>query len=144
MLPIVINRVPHNNNKFDFNVIHTESILNKVPERDTSIMMGESAYSCNKCIHNLGKRENVAVIIKIKTNKAIYEKYENNKEGSGKKRKYDKKYLLNKPNSLPDPGYVEELKKNNKDKSCYHGLDYLYFKDIYDERAKITQCQIYQ
>ena len=144
MLPIAIDRSPYSNNKFDFSVIQAESVLDKVPKGDTSIIVGDSAYLYNKFIHNFGKRENVTVIIRMKTNKAIYEKYENNKEGSGKKRKYDKKYLLNKPNSLPDPGYVEELKKNNKDKSCYHGLDYLYFKDIYDERAKITQCQIYQ
>ena len=76
--------------------------------------MGDSAYSCNKFIYNLSKRENVAVITRMRANKAIYEKYEDKKEGSGRKRKYGKKYLLNKPDSMPDPDYVEEFEKTTK------------------------------
>lgn len=114
MLPVAIDRVPHSENKFDFSVIQAESVLDKVPEGDTSIIVGDSAYSCNKFIHNLSKRENVAVITRMRANKAIYEKYEDKKEGSGRKRKYGKKYLLNKPDSLPDPDYVEEFEKTTK------------------------------
>ena len=114
MLPVAIDRVPHSDNKFDFSVIQAESVLDKVPEGDTSIIVGDSAYSCNKFIHNLSKRENVAVITRMRANKAIYEKYEDKKEGSGRKRKYGKKYLLNKPDSLPDPDYVEEFEKTTK------------------------------
>ena len=40
----------------------------------------------------------------------IYKKYEDKKEGSGK-RKYGKQYFLNKTDSLTDPDYVEELEK---------------------------------
>ena len=47
MLPIIIDRVPYSNKKFDFNEIQAESILNKVLARDTSIIVGNSAYSCN-------------------------------------------------------------------------------------------------
>lgn len=114
MLPVSVDRVPHSENKFDFSVIQAESVLDKVPEGDTSIIVGDSAYSCNKFIHNLSKRENVVVITRMRANKAIYEKYEDKKEGSGRKRKYGKKYLLNKPDSLPDPDYVEEFKKTTK------------------------------
>ena len=114
MLPVAIDRVPHSDNKFDFSVIQAESVLDKVPEGDTSIIVGDSAYSCNKFIYNLSKRENVAVITRMRANKAIYEKYEDKKEGSGRKRKYDKKYLLNKPDSLPDPDHVEEFEKPTK------------------------------
>ena len=46
----------------------------------------------------------------MRANKAIYEKYEDKKEGSGRKRKYGKKYLLNKSDSLPDPDYVNNFK----------------------------------
>ena len=114
MLPVAIDRVPHSENKFDFSVAQAESVLDKVPEDDTSILVGDSAYSCNKFIHNLSKRENVVVITRMRANKAIYKKYEDKKEGSGRKRKYGKKYLLNKPDSLPDPDYVEEFKKTTK------------------------------
>ena len=114
MLPVAIDRVPHSDNKFDFSVIQAESVLDKVPEGDTSIIVGDSAYSCNKFIHNLGKRENVVVITRMRANKAIYEKYEDKKEGSGRKRKYGKKYLLNKPDSLPTPDCMEEFKKTTK------------------------------
>ena len=114
MLPVTVDRVPHSENKFDFSVIQAESVLDKVPVGDTSIIVGDSAYSCNKFIHNLSKRENVVVITRMRANKAIYEKYEDKKEGSGRKRKYGKKYLLNKPNSLPDPDYVEEYDKATK------------------------------
>ena len=50
----------------------------------------------------------------MRANKAIYEKYEDKKEGSGRKRKYGKKYLLNKPDLLLDPDYVEESEKTTK------------------------------
>ena len=114
MLPVAIDRVPHSDNKFDFSVTQAESVLDKVPEGDTSILVGDSAYSCNKFIHNLSKRENVVVITKMRANKIIYEKYEDKKEDSGRKRKYGKKYSLNKADSLPDPDYAEEFKKTTK------------------------------
>ena len=114
MLPVAIDRVPHSDNKFDFSVIQAESVLDKVPEGDTSIIVGDSAYSCNKFIYNLSKRENVAVITRMRANKAIYEKYEDKKEGSGRKRKYGKKYSLNKPETLPKPDYIEEFARATK------------------------------
>ena len=76
--------------------------MDKVTEGATSIIVGDLAYSCNKFIHNLSKRENVAVTTRMRANKVIYKRYEDKKEGSGR-RKYGKKYLLNKPDSLPDP-----------------------------------------
>ena len=80
MLPVTVDRVPHSENKFDFSVIQAESVLDKVPVGDTSIIVGDSAYSCNKFIHNLSKRENVAVITRMRANKAMYEKYEDKKD----------------------------------------------------------------
>ena len=142
VLPVAIDRVPHSDNKFDFSVVQAESVLDKVSEGDTSIIVGDSGYSCNKFIHNLSKRENVAVITRMRANKAIYEKYEDKKEGSGRKRKYGKKYLLNKPDSLPTPDYVEEFKKTTK-KGLILKIR-LSLWDIYAEGAKITQCQTYQ
>ena len=97
MLPVAIDRVPHSENKFDFSVIQAESVLDKVPEGDTSIIVGDSAYSCNKFIHNLSKRENVVVITRMRANKAIYEKYEDKKEGSGRKRNMVKNIYLISP-----------------------------------------------
>ena len=61
-LPVAIDRVPHIENKFDFSTIQGESVLNRVPKGDTSIIVEDSTYSCNKFIHNLSKRKNVAVI----------------------------------------------------------------------------------
>ena len=75
-------------------MIQAESVLYKVPEGDRSIIVGDSSYSCNKFIHNLSKRENVAVITRMRANKTIYEKYEDQKEGSGRKRKYGKNIYL--------------------------------------------------
>ena len=73
-------------------VIRDEFVLDKVPEGHTSIIVGYSAYSCNKFIHNLSKRENFAVTTRMRRNKVMYEKYGDKKEGSRKKRKYSKKY----------------------------------------------------
>ena len=64
MFPVAIDRVPHSDNKFDFSVIQAEFVLDKVPEGDTAIILGDSVYSCNKFIQNLSKRENVVVIAK--------------------------------------------------------------------------------
>ena len=114
MLPVTIDRVPYSENKYDFSVIQAESVLDKVPQGDISIIVGDSAYSCNKFIYKLSKRDNVAVITRMRVNKAIYQKYEDKKEGSGRKRKYGNKYLLNKPDLLPDPDYTEEFEKITK------------------------------
>ena len=114
MLPVTIDRVPHSENKYDFSVIQAESVLDKVPQGDISIIVGDSAYSCNKFIYKLSKRDNVAVITRMRVNKAIYQKYEDKKEGSGRKRKYGNKYLLNKSDLLPDPDYTEEFEKITK------------------------------
>ena len=57
MLLIVVDRVLHSDNKLDFSVIQAESVLDKVPEGDTLIIVGDSAYSCNKFIQNLSKHE---------------------------------------------------------------------------------------
>ena len=65
----------------------------KVPDADTSILVGDS-YSCNKFIYKLSKRENVTIITRMRANKAIYVKYNDEKEGSGRKRKYGKKSSL--------------------------------------------------
>ena len=71
MLPVSVDRVPHSENKFDFSVIQAESVLDKVPEGDTSIIVGDSAYSCNKFMHNLSKRENVVVITRMRANNEV-------------------------------------------------------------------------
>ena len=97
MLPVAIDRIPYDKNKYEFSVSQVEFILDKVPPADTSFLTGDSAYSCNKFIHKLSKRENVAIIARMRVNKAIYKKYDDKKEGSGRKRKYGKKSSLNKP-----------------------------------------------
>ena len=43
MFPIAIDRVSHSDNKFDFSVIQAESVLDKVPEEDTSMIVGDEA-----------------------------------------------------------------------------------------------------
>ena len=53
MLPVAIDRIPHSENKYEFSVSQVEFILDKVPPADTSILTGDSAYSCNKFIHKL-------------------------------------------------------------------------------------------
>ena len=42
--------------------------------------MGDPAYSYNKFTHNFSKRDNVAVITRIRVNKVIYKKYEDKKK----------------------------------------------------------------
>ena len=56
MLPITIDRVPHSENKHEFSVSQIEPILEVVPDNDTSIIVGDCAYSCNKFLHPLSKK----------------------------------------------------------------------------------------
>ena len=114
MLPVAIDRIPHSENKYEFSVSQVEFILDKVPDADTSILVGDSAYSCNKFLCKLSKRENVTIITRMRANKAIYKKYNDEKEGSGRKRKYGKKSSLNKPESLPKPSQIDEFEENTK------------------------------
>jgi hypothetical protein len=109
MLPVAIDRIPYGENKYEFSVSQVEFTLDKVPPADTSFLTGDSAYSCNKFIYKLSKRENVAIIARMRANKAIYEKYDDKKEGSGRKRKYGKKSSLNKPEYLPKPNQIDEF-----------------------------------
>ena len=53
MLTVAIDRVPHRKNKFDFNMIQDESVLDKASEGDTLNVVRDSSYSFNKFIHNL-------------------------------------------------------------------------------------------
>ena len=53
--------------------------LDKVTEDYTSIIIGDLAYSCNKFIYNLSKREDVTVITRIEINRTIYKNYEDKK-----------------------------------------------------------------
>ena len=85
MLPVTIDRVPHSENKYDFSVIQAESVLDKVPQGDISIIVGDSAYSCNKFIYKLSKRDNVAVITRMRVNKAIYQNMKIKKKVLGEK-----------------------------------------------------------
>ena len=93
MLPVAIDRVPHSDNKFDFSLTQAESVLDKVPEGDISILVEDSAYSCNNFIHNLSKRANVVVITRMRVNQAIYKQYEDKKEGSGRKKIWQKIFI---------------------------------------------------
>ena len=61
----------------------------------------------------------------------MHEKYEDKKEGSGIKRKYGKKYLFNKPDSLPNPDYVEEFEKITKKGLALKIRLYPYLKHTY-------------
>ena len=42
MLPVVIDRIPHSENKYEFSVSQVEFILDKVPDADTSILVEDS------------------------------------------------------------------------------------------------------
>ena len=114
MLPIATDRVPHSENKYEFSVSQTEFVLDKVPSTDTSFIVGDSVYSCNKFIYPLSKRKNVAIITRARANKAIYEKYDDKKKGSGRKREYGQKYSLNKSESLPKPNSIDEFEEVTK------------------------------
>ena len=78
----------------------------------------------------------------MRANKAIYEKYKNKKEGSGRKRKYDKKYSLNKPDSLPDPDYVEEFEKPTKKELVLKIILSLFKEYIYRGSKDYTMLNI--
>ena len=73
--------------------------------------MGDSAYSCNKFVQPLYKIDNVVTITRARRNKAIYKKYVDKKEGSGRKRHYGEKSKLNDPDSLPTPNFAEEFEE---------------------------------
>lgn len=114
MLPITMDRVPHSKNKYEFSVSQIEPILDKVPDTDTSIIVGDSAYSCNRFVHPLSKKKNVVIITRARANKAIYKKYDGKKEGPGRPRIYGNKYSLNKPESLPPTDLVEEFTETTR------------------------------
>ena len=57
------------------------------------------------------KIDNVVTITRARRNKAIYKKYIDKKEGSGRKRHYGEKSKLNDPDSLPTPDFAEEFEE---------------------------------
>ena len=118
--------------------------MDKVFERNIPITVEDSAYLCNKFIYNFSKRDNGAVTTRMRANIATYEKYEGKQKGSGRKRKYGKKYLLNKPNSLLDSDYVEKCTTTTNKRLGLQIRLSLYKVYIYTEEVRIIQCQAYQ
>ena len=91
MLPVAINRIPFGENKMQFSVSQIAPIFKKVPKDSIGLCMGDAAYSCNKFVQPLYRIDNVVTITRARRNKAIYKKYIDKKEGSGRKRHYGKK-----------------------------------------------------
>ena len=111
MLPVAINRIPFGENKMQFSVSQIAPIFKKVPKDSIGLCMGDSAYSCNKFVYPLYRIDNVVTITRARSNKAIYKKYIDKKEGSGRKRHYGEKSKLNDPDSLPTPNSAEEFEE---------------------------------
>ena len=118
MLPVAINRIPFGENKMQFSVSQIAPIFKKVPKDSIGLCLGDSAYSCNKFVQPLYRIDNVVTITRARSNKAIYKKYIDKKEGSGRKRHYGKKSKLNDPDSLPAPNSAEEFEEVLKNGSA--------------------------
>ena len=88
MLPVAIDRIPFGENKMEFSISQITPIFKKIPKDSIGLCMGDSAYSGNKFVQPLYKIDNVVTITRARRNKAIYKKYADKKEGSGRKRKY--------------------------------------------------------
>ena len=111
MPPVAIDRIPFGENKMEFSVSQITPILKKLPKDSIGLCIGDSAYSCNKFVQPLYKLEHVVTITRARSNKAIYKKYNDKKEGVGRKRQYGDKRSLNKPDSLPTPDSTEEFEE---------------------------------
>ena len=111
MLPVAIDRIPFGENKMEFSVSQITPIFKKIPKDSIGLCIGDSAYSCNKFVQPLYKTDNVVTITRARRNKAIYKKYIDKKEGSGRKRHYGEKSKLNNPDSLPTPDFAEEFEE---------------------------------
>jgi hypothetical protein len=111
MPPVAIDRIPFGENKMEFSVSQITPILKKLPKDSIGLCIGDSAYSCNKFVQPLYKLEHVVTITRARSNKAIYKKYNDKKEGVGRKRQYGDKSSLNKPDSLPTPDSTEEFEE---------------------------------
>ncbi len=114
MLPIVTERIPYEKNKFDFSSNQIESILKQIPKDKLVITTGDTAYNCNKFIYQICQDKRAVTITRTRGTKVMFEKYDDKKEGSGRKRKYGKKYTLNQSNSLPTPDSVKEFEEVTK------------------------------
>ena len=117
MLPVAIDRIPFGENKMEFSVSQITPIFEKIPKDSIGLCIGDSAYSCNKFVQPLYKIDNVVTITRARRNKAIYKKYVDKKEGSGRKRHYGEKSKLNNPDSLPTPDFAEEFEEVLKNDS---------------------------
>ena len=85
MLPVAIDRIPFGENKMEFSVSQISPIFKKISKDSIGLCLGDSAYSCNKFVQPLYRIDNVVTITRARRNKAIYKKYVDKKEGSGRK-----------------------------------------------------------
>ena len=103
--------------------------------------MGDSAYSCNKFVQPLYRIDNVVTITRARSNKAIYKKYIDKKEGSGRKRYYGEKSKLNDPDSLPTPNSAEEFEEVLKNGSI-QTVRLLIYEGCICRGVKIIKCHM--
>ena len=118
MLPVAIDRIPFGENKMQFSVSQIAPIFKKIPKDSIGLCVGDSAYSCNKFVQPLYKIDNVVTITRARRNKAIYKKYVDKKEGSGRKSIMEKRGKLNDPDSLPNPNSAEAFEEVLKNGSA--------------------------
>lgn len=114
MLALLVERIPYEDNKFDFSVNQMKKILEKVPQDKLAITIGDTAYNCNKFIYQLCQDKKVVTITRVRSTKVMFDVYDDKKEGVGRKRKYGKKHTLNKNDSLPIADSVEEFEEMTK------------------------------
>ena len=101
----------------------------------------QSTISCNKFVQPLYKIDNVVTITRARRNKAIYKKYVDKKEGSGRKRHYGEKNKLNNPDSLPTPDFAEEFEEVLKNSSI-QTVRLSIYEVIFAEEVKIIKCHM--
>ena len=127
MLPMSILRIPTTENKFDFAISQMISLLKKIPDPTLAICVGDCAYSCNKFVHSINQYKNAVSLTRVRSNKTIFIKYKDTKEGVGRKRQYGKKYCLTK-DTLPEPDCSETFEETTS-KGKVHTIKISLFKN---------------
>lgn len=112
-LPVAMERIPFRKNKFEFSVSQITPIVEKLPRSALVVCIGDSAYCCNKFIHPMNEHKHVVTITRVRSNKVIFGRYVDLKQGVGRKKKYGKKYALTK-DFLPTPDLNNSFEERTK------------------------------
>jgi len=113
-VPISINRVKSDENKYSKGSKQIMKIVKQIPQKALNITVGDAGYSALSFIHPLHNEANTVTITRQRINRSIYKIYIEEQKTRGRKRSYGAKISCSSADNLLIPDTEETVVKATK------------------------------